>query len=203
MKRFTIALSIFISACGGCEPSVAQPIGDEQLGTYALKQKGIFKVCSLVGYPELLEYDGTFSRFTDGGRVVFSYSARRFDGGFDGQFASFGESYTETGSGFGFPDGGTCDKCELKFRQEAVLALLSPSQGAALGDVCPTNALDGGIPVPDADAGIFAPGIGADGGFDAVRACGELVVKITGEGFCDPACYACDVRYRIAGERIR
>jgi len=81
--------------------------------------------------------------------------------------------------------------------------LLSPSQNGALADTCPKNYLDGGVPAADADAGIALPVFETDGGFDAVRACGELAISVTGEGFCDPVCYSCNVRYRMSGPRSR
>ncbi len=203
-----VLLSLGLSACGSCSGPATQLPGDEQLGTYALNVKGIRAVCTLATFPNTFSYTGSFSRFTDGGRVIFTSVASngdtdKFDGGFDGQFAFFVRSEGPTaGSSYGLADGGSCAPCDMRQTQGGVLALVSPSQNAALGEMCPTTALDGGLPPPDADAGIFLPTFNDDGGFNAVRACGEQTVTITGEGFCDPICNSCVLQYRVSGERV-
>ncbi len=188
---------LLMSGCGGCSPDSVKPPGDQVMGTFVLHSKGIYAACGLPGFPANYDFEGTFSRFTDGGRVFFTVQGIQFDAGFDGQFASYGETENR---GFDLADGGNCNSCEMRLVQTGTLALLSESQSKALGDVCPTHALDGGVPGLNEDAGIALPGT-TDAGFDAVRACGELKVSITGEGFCDPACYSCQLQYRLSGER--
>ncbi len=199
MNRCVLLLSVVgIAACGGCSIENPAPAGDVQLGTYAITSKGIFKQCSLKGFPEELTFSATMA-FFDGGGLTFFDGFGTFDGGFDGQVATFQELRRTGAQLF---DGGTCSACTLTYSQRGSLALLSPSQNGALNDTCPKNFLDGGV-FADADAGIGIPAFLSDGGFDAVRACGELAITVTGEGFCDPACYACDVRYRMSGPRSR
>ncbi len=188
---------LLLSGCAGCSDDVVKPVGDEVLGTFALHSKGIFAACSLPGMPVMYDFEGTFSRFNDGGRVFFTVQGVQYDAGFDGQFASYGQTEVRA---FELVDGGSCSSCEMKLTQTATLALLSQSQSKALGDICPTAALDGGVPPPDEDAGIRRPN-STDSGFDAVRACGELQVLISGEGFCDSACYSCRLVYRLSGAR--
>jgi hypothetical protein len=200
MNRCALLLaSLSIVGCGDCGGDLKPP-GGEVLGTYELTSKGIFAACSLPGFPVNYVFSGTFSRETDGGKVYFSSGTEQFKASFDGQFASYGRTQVV---GIGLADGGNCNLCEMKQVESATLALLSGSQSKAVGDVCPTTALDGGVPATDEDAGIAPPGIGSDGGFDAVLACGELVVQITGEGFCDPACYSCKLQYRVSGPRTK
>ena len=199
MDRVALLLaSLVLSGCG-CSPGVVKPPpGDEVLGTYSGELKGIYSACSLAGFPITDFFEGTFSRFSDGGRVFFLSGDLILDAGFDGQFASF--EFFQKGT-FALVDGGSCGDCQMKQVQTATLALLSPSQSAAVGDVCPTAFQDGGVPAEDEDAGIFRPRRGDDGGFDAVLACGESVSTITGEGFCDALCYSCKVVYRINSAR--
>lgn len=191
-------LLLVASLClSGCEGGTLKPPGDELIGTFSLNSKGIFSACSLPGFPANYDFEGTFSQLTDGGGTFFTVGSEQFAASFDGQFASYGQTLARE---FQLADGGNCGQCEMKQVQTATLALLSESQSRALGDDCPATALDGGVPGADEDAGITLPRR-IDGGFDAVRACGELQVLITGEGFCDPACYSCRLQYRVSGPR--
>lgn len=205
MKRLALALSSLLAACdcGGSGPSFP---GDENLGSYALHAEGLFAACTLPDLPVSFDFQATLSRFRDGGLVFVTLNGASFDAGFDGQIIK----YTQTASdSFYLADGGTC-QCTMKVQNTLTLALLSASQSRALGEMCPDDALDGGVPgdnldggsLEDAgDGGIRLPQRKADGGFDAVRACGELHKTISGTGFCDSNCYSCKLVYRITGPR--
>lgn len=169
------------------------------IGTYELKVKPVSGACLISGI-QTKEYGftATLSRSVDGGRTFFSDGTETYDAGFDGQFASYGQTVVGT---FGLVDGGSCAPCEMKYTQSGNFALLSPSQNAAAGDMCPANPLTGGV-TTDEDAGVVAPQPAADGGYDAVRMCGEIAVRVTGEGInCDPNCYACTANYRVTGTK--
>jgi hypothetical protein len=185
---------VCLVGCGDCGgPAVKKDV----LASYDVQAKGIYANCALPPFPVTYAFVGVLSRLKDGG-VSIALGEDVFPSTFDGQFVSFGAT-TSTSSPL--VDGGTCNACQLKLAQKGTLAFLSPSQGSALGDVCPVSALDGGIPAANEDAGIALPVVQPDGGLDAVRVCGELYIDITGEGFCDQACYACKLIYRLSGER--
>ena len=194
-RLFLLAAALALSGCD-CGSAVVKPPGDQVLGVFDFKAKGIFAACGLRTPAAEFGFVGTFSRFRDGGPVFFSDGVSRYDAGFDGQLASFEKS--ERG-GFALLDGGACTGCELRTVQVGNIMLLSQSQSLAVGDACPTNALDGGVPGADDAGTITLPRALDDGGFDAVRACGEVVIQVTGEGFCDSACYSCRLHYRWNG----
>jgi hypothetical protein len=197
MSRFApLVLGLVLAGCEGCTGGPLTPPGKE-MGTFTLNSKGIFSACSLPGFPVSYDFQGTFSELADGG-IVFTAGIETFKADFDGQFMAYGKT---ANANFGLADGGNCDACTMKQVQTAKLALLSKSQDEALVTGCPTTALDGGIPAGDLDAGILLPAWTSSGAFDAVRACGELTVQISGEGFCDPACYSCTLVYRVSGPR--
>jgi len=85
---------------------------------------------------------------------------------------------------------------EGQLEERIRVALLSRSQSVALGGRCPRDALDGGVPGPD--AGVTPPG-STGTGFDALRACGELI-DIVRPGDCGK-CSVCTLRYPITGVR--
>jgi hypothetical protein len=201
-RRLWLLASLILTGCdcgggGGTIP------GRDSLGTYELRAKGIYANCNVPSFPMTFDYVGTFSRLSDGGQVFYVDGNIRYDdAGFDGQFASY--ELIDVASNLALFDGGSCSPCESKRVERATLALLSASQAAALGDAgCPINALDGGLPMADEDAGITLPTRLEDGGFDAVLACGELQVIITSEGFCDQSCYSCRQQWRVSGVRSK
>lgn len=196
MKRWMTGLLGI--ALFGCPSDPGRPKTEQPLGTYGFHATGIFASCSLPTPPAEYDFEGTFSRQRDGGAVFFIADGVTYDAGFDGQLASFDSLDTR---GIGLRDGGSCSPCKVRSTQLGNIVLLSPSQNAAVGDACPTAALDGGVPRPNPDAGIALPQSLSDGGFDAVRACGEVEVNVTSEGFCDQACYSCKLTYRWAGAR--
>lgn len=96
-----------------------------------------------------------------------------------------------------------CTTCPTHVVETMTVAVLSRSQAGA-GE-CPEGALDGGVPMPDADAGIRGPQQ-TSSGFDAVRLCGELSTQVVADvladgGACEPQCAGCTVRYQLRGER--
>lgn len=183
-----------VAALAGCLPN-DRPPGDEAMGVYNLVADPVSRVCALPDIPaNSFPFSATLSRFRDGGAVYLTLNGISRDAGFDGQVASSSHSASRT---FALADGGSCSSCEMRVVETIVVALLSKSQSAALGDKCPANALDGGLPGPD--AGATLPGSTATG-FDSVRACGDLYEQILGTGTCDPAC-ACLLKYRLSGDR--
>lgn len=188
-----------LAGCGGCAGPSPKPPGDENLGNFRLHAVGSMKLCDLA-FVGSFDQDLTLSRSSDGGGFFFVLDGQVFDGGFDGQVAQ----HSVTGlSAFNLADGGNCNQCKMTVTDSMALALLSKAQSSALADMCPDNPLDGGVPVIGADGGDIRP-VMTDGGFDAVRVCGEIHDVVSGEGagfFCDTACAMCRVTYRVTGER--
>jgi hypothetical protein len=98
-----------------------------------------------------------------------------------------------------------CNECVTRVEETIDVALLSRSQSDAVGNSCPANPLDGGVPQPN-DAGIIPPGP-RDQGFDALLACGELHTQVLVDeglpdgGPCPEKCGACRTTYVLSGER--
>ena len=165
------------------------------MGLYQFHAEPVSRVCSLPNLPTVgFDFAGTFSRFRDGGAVFLTLNGIPRDAGFDGQIITSSHSASR---GFELPDGGSCKACDMKVIETLSVALLSKSQSSAVGDKCPEHPLDGGV--PGLDAGVTLPG-STETGFDSVRACGDLLEEIVGEGSCDPLC-ACLLTYRLEGER--
>ncbi len=78
--------------------------------------------------------------------------------------------------------------------------LLSASQSARTGGTCPAHPLDGGVPAPDPDGGITGPGP-TERGFDALRACGELIERYQAPADCGSDCRSCTAVLRLEGVR--
>jgi hypothetical protein len=192
MTRWLLILSA-LTLCG-C-PVEEGPPGDENMGLYQFRAEPVSFACGLPDVPNNgFDFSGTFSRFRDGGPVFMTLNGIPRDAGFDGQIINSSHSAART---FNLPDGGPCAPCEMRVVETLRVSLLSKSQSAAVGDRCPSNPLDGGV--PDADGGVTLPG-STETGFDSVRACGELYEEIVGSGVCDPLC-ACLLKYRVVGER--
>ena len=190
----TRALPLLLAALLlGCP--VDGPPGDENMGLYQFRAEPLSISCGLPDIPNNgFDFSGTFSRFRDGGAVFLTLNGLSRDAGFDGQIVTSSHSAPRT---FELPDGGHCAPCEMRVVETMSIALLSKSQSAAVGDRCPDNPLDGGV--PGEDAAVTRPGSTVTG-FDAVRACGDLFEEIVGTGTCDPLC-ACLLQYRLVGER--
>lgn len=98
-----------------------------------------------------------------------------------------------------------CSECATRVQEDVDVALLSRSQSEAVGNSCPANPLDGGVPGPN-DAGISPPGP-REQGFDALLACGELRTQVLVDeglpdgGPCPEKCGACRTTYLLWGER--
>lgn len=203
MKHLTLFLcGLWLSGCGGCSTDVKPP-GDELMGNYLFHAEGTSKVCGLPDIVASSDFGATVSRFRDGGAVFLTLNGAVYDAGFDGQIVL---SINTRSADYTLVDGGSCAACNMKVTETFVVALLSKSQSAKLGEMCPPNPLDGGVP-PEDDAGVTLPGTtwsdaGSPTGFDAVRACGELLENIGGTAFnCDPVCNSCVLTYRLTGQR--
>ncbi len=191
MKRLSLILTLALCGC----PVDDSPPGDENMGIYQFRAEPVATSCTLLNIATNgFDFSGTFSRFRDGGAVYLTLNGISRDAGFDGQVVRSAHSAPRT---FTMPDGGMCRPCEMRVIETFAVALLSKSQNSAVGDTCPGNPLDGGI--PSNDAGIRPPG-STETGFDAVRACGDLYEEIVGTPQCDPIC-ACSLQYRLVGER--
>lgn len=116
---------------------------------------------------------------------------------FDGQVLTSQDEASRT-----FVD---CSQCSTRLVEHLAVAVLSRSQLDASGGRCPPDALDGGVPRPNPDAGISGPSQTPQG-YDAMRLCGELSTVVIAEGLvdggaCEPKCQGCPVRYQLRGER--
>lgn len=192
MTRLLLILTT-LALCG-C-PVVDTTPGDENMGLYQFRAEPVSLVCGLPDIPAgVFDFSGTISRFRDGGAVFLTLNGISRDAGFNGQIVTSSHSAART---FKLPDAGDCGACDMRVVETLTVALLSKSQSSAVGDRCPVNPLDGGV--PDVDAGVTLPGSTATG-FDSVRACGDLFEEIVGAGSCDPLC-ACLLQYRLTGER--
>ena len=147
--------------------------------------------CAFAEQPDggLFFYDATFSYDPDGGAFMTVADVDR-DGGFDGQIF---ESWASANRLFN-----ECDCGEnVTVNEHVEVALLSKTQGDAVGGRCPANPLDGGVPAPN-DAGILAPS-NTPNGYDAVLACGEQVDDVVPGADCK--CGPCSYRYQLEGTR--
>jgi hypothetical protein len=191
MRRVLLAA---VAVLQGCTAETPMP-GDEEMGTYAFTATPLELNCEVGDIPEGgFSFTGTWSRDTSTGEAWYRLNNVVSQASFDGQVATV--SYTAPRT-----FGGPCEGCSTELRETVTVAILSKSQNDAAGDLCPTDVLDGGLPQGE---GITPPGALARG-YDALRACGELVNEIVAtplEGAsCDPACGACRLRYHLAGAR--
>jgi len=168
--------------------------GDQHLGTYALSATPVERSCELSEVSSAaFDFEVTLSRNADGSGAWFTLSGVSRDAGWDGAVFSSTASAPRVFS--------ACGRCPTTLVETLSLALLSSSQAARLGFACPPNPLDGGVPAPDADAGIFRPDT-LDAGFDAVLACGELRTTLVADldaGACPPECLACSTHFEVVG----
>lgn len=168
--------------------------GDQHLGTYALSATPVERSCELKEVSgAAFDFEVTLSRNADGSGAWFTLSGISRDAGWDGAVFSSTASAPRVFS--------TCGQCPTTLVETLSLALLSSSQAARVGFACPPNPLDGGVPMPDADAGITGPDT-LDAGFDAVLACGELRTTLVADldaGACPPECLACSTRFEVVG----
>ena len=96
-----------------------------------------------------------------------------------------------------------CEACALRVIETLEVALLSETQDEAAGGQCPCGASGGGIPSADGQ-NIFSPRP-VPGGFDAVRACGTLQVRVEATPLaqqgCPQACQKEALVYYVEGVR--
>ena len=199
MRRgLSLVLGLLLSGC----PGPATPLGEEVLGQFELVAEPVASTCTYGEAPSgSLPFTLKVRRALDGGAVTVTLNGLERPASFDGQVLR-----TEFDAPRVFADcscsaeqrdaGCACTGATLTETLEVALASLSQDQ--ALGGVCPVNALDGGMPTPSPDAGIYLPTTTARG-FDAVRACGELVDDIQPAEGC--FCTACSMRYAVRGVR--
>ena len=176
------------------------------MGVYSFRAEPLDSnstTCTLEGIPDSgFSFEAVFSRFRDGGVSFVSINNIAHQGEFDGQIISamYGAPRELKG----------CTSCQTSLTESFRTAVLSASQNRVAGGSCPDNALDGGVPALDEDAGVTGPGATSNG-FDGVRACGELSDSSTAnpppdtasdtDGGCKLACNTCVLRYRLVGER--
>lgn len=213
------AIALLASSLWGC-PAVPPP-GDLPMGQYAVRATGgvvgfLFDAgdqpadagpdggvppapqCELVEVTGAdFEFNATLTRESTSERAWITLNTYSREGTFDGQVL---RTQAEASRVFV-----ACGKCSTRVVETLDVAVLSRSQNEALMGACPENALDGGVPAPNPDAGILPPGKTAQG-YDAVRLCGELttVVVALGQvdgGACERGCGGCTVRYQLRGER--
>lgn len=188
-----LGAALALSAC----PPPALP-GDEHLGTYAVEATAAERACALeeVSGGDFF-FDATLTRTSGSAEAFLTLASYSRAATWDGQVFTSEASARRVFA--------ACGACSTRVEERFEVAVLSRSQGEALGHRCPPDALDGGVPAPDADAGLLLPRATALG-FDAVRLCGALTTRVVAEGTvdggaCEPQCGACTVRWRLTGER--
>lgn len=138
------------------------------------------------------EFTARVSRNFDAGQAYVVIGGVTRDATFDGQVVQAGftaaRRFTE------------CDCVDTDVEETLTMALLSTSQNAALQNTCPGNPLDGGVPQPSPDGGVLRPDT-TPRGFDAIRACGELVDIVRPREGSNCQCTACWMRYQVRGVR--
>ncbi|MEN9800471.1 MAG: hypothetical protein RL653_4168 [Pseudomonadota bacterium] len=197
-RRVLLAVGLLLAGC----PGPSAPSGEEVLGQFELVAEPVSSTCSYAEAPSgNLPFTLQVRRTLDGGAVTVTLNGLERPASFDGQvlrtvfeaprvFADCSCNAEQRDAGC------ACTGATLTETLEVALASLSQDQ--VLGGACPANALDGGMPTPASDAGIFLPTTTARG-FDAVRACGELVDDIQPAEGC--FCAACSMRYAVRGVR--
>ncbi len=199
MKRILVcAVAVTaVLAAGSCGGGEKLP-GDENLGTWAFTAVPEAISCALADVPDAgFQFSGTYTRNRDGGQVFLTLNGVSRNANFDGQVVS-----SELTAARSFAE---CMPCTTEVQETLRVSILSRSQSEAAGNICPERPLDGGTPAPNDAGTITAPGP-TNNGFDAVRACGELVDQViakppAGGAACNPKCGGCSLRYRITGER--
>lgn len=184
---------LLVSLLIACTPEPRFP-GNEVMGTFAFnatRVEGGEGDCTFSEIQDAFAFQGTFSRELDGGPAWFTIKDVSRDAGFDGQIVEATLSAPRQ-----FQD---CACTTTQLQETITVALISQSQDELLGGRCPESPLDGGVPPPEGeDGGVRGPG-STPSGFDALRACGQLVsIVIPGE---DCACAGCTMTYRLEGVR--
>ncbi|HET9449911.1 MAG TPA: hypothetical protein VFO83_03475 [Aggregicoccus sp.] len=185
-------LPLALLALSGCIEESTLP-GDEVLATFTLNASLVpGNNCPAGEVPDGgFAFDGTLSRDRDGQRAYFIVSGFARDAGFDGQRLTSVQRASQPGYVQGCGTGCTAVEVEQTLR----LLLLSRSQNELYGKgkSC-AELLDGGLPL---DGGALPPGAGGDGGFDAVRACGDMSNLKLPDAGC--SCAQCTWSYSVEG----
>lgn len=215
------AFCLILAVASSCVEPSSGP-GDEVMGNFEFEaalvpppasDSGVVEEvvrCPYKEFSETLSFSARFARFTRAGgasggsaEAIITIGGYHRDAGFDGQVLT-GRNDPGRPSGRVFTPVEQDCLCQAQVVETLSVALLSSSQNAAAGDECPANALDGGVQKPTADGGIRLPDT-TPSGFDAVRACGELVDRVevdmgsAPEGCnCQPVCV---MRYAVKGAR--
>ncbi len=182
----------------GC-PALPELPGSELLGTYSLGAEPFGRSCLITDVSDApFRFEASISRDPGTGHAWLAVSGYPRDAGWDGQVL---ESHATVPRAFP-----SCRACATVATETVRLALLSRSQSEAVGNGCPAEPFDGGVPAADGqDGGVLLPRQTPEG-FDALYACGELTftVTLTDAGAVDPGCEVCDncrLSYRLVGER--
>ena len=194
--RRAFPAAVALAACA-CLPEPKYP-GNEVMGTFEFEATALSDDC--VGFMEVPDggftFSGTFSRQTDNSQAWFTLGGISREATFDGQVLKSERTAPRLLREL---DGGAAN---VNVVETLVVALSSRSQDAKLEGNCPADPLDGGLPEPNGDLGIFAPGTTPQG-FDAIRACGELTDEVVPDPAAVPSCecVGCTLRYRVRGDR--
>jgi hypothetical protein len=197
-RRFLLAFPL-LAVAGACFTEPVYP-GDQVLGTFRFTAKVDRQRtnCNLAG-PDFaalgdagtFTFDGTFSRFADGGGGWFTLQGFSRDAGYEGQMVRSTHRASAR-----LPSCGTaCEGTQIEETLSAVL--LSHSQDELVGRNC-AGLGDGGVPL---DGGAQPPGP-TPNGYDVARACGTLtdhIIPGTKNCECKTPCTAV---YTVEGSRL-
>jgi hypothetical protein len=171
----------------------ATPLGDDCDGSYA----GDFPPDS--GPDSGFGFTATLSRDPGTPQVWFTLNGNSWDAGFDGQYVTVSLTRNRQFT--------ACGTCQMTVVETVDFALLSTSQYNAVGQACPQDPLDGGVPLPDGGAdggGIFGPR-STPTGFDVALACGTMSDQVEPtDPSCaaqNPGCIPCTFQYGLVGIR--
>lgn len=189
-------LQVALLAVVGCQSN--PKINGQLIGSFTFSATPVSSDCSLTAIPPVgadggFTFDAILSRDPSSTKAFMRIGNVEQDAGFDGQLFTYAGSAPR----HFIECGGACDPVPVVETFSAVL--LSSSQNAAVGGVCPPDALDGGVPLGSPDGGISPPCPSSDG-CDAVRACGVLVDVVSPDGGrCQ--CSTCTVQYAVEGQK--
>jgi hypothetical protein len=191
-----------------CSSSSSLP-GDEAMGTFEFHATPVSSDCSLGSLPDGgFDFEVVARHNKDNSGTWLLIGGIVGTAGFDGQIIT---SVRSAPRAFLQADGGSCNPqvtdggaitCSMTLTETLTFALLSRNQFDAVGNTCPPNPLDGGVPF-DLDAGINRPGTASGGAsYDAVQACGTLVDFASIDAGCNAACLVpCTLTYSVSGAR--
>lgn len=160
------------------------------IGNFTFTATPVSNDCPFISVPDGgFTFDAILSHDPSSTKAGMLVANVERDAGFDGQYFVSLQSASRQ-----FSDcGPNCDKTRID--ETIRIALLSRTQDEALSHNCPPNPLDGGVPAPD--GGVVLPGP-IPGGFDAVRACGEMVDAVVPDGGAC-TCAACTMVFQLEG----